>query len=291
MYVVAGVTGNTGSAVAETLLSRGKPLRAIVREESKAEAWKKKGAEAVVASLSDSATLARALSGAAGAYLLNPPQYAAEDLIAAQGAVSDSIAEAVQASGIPHVVLLSSHGAQHAKGTGPIRSLHYMEQAIGNAAKSLTILRAAFFLENWIPVLGEVKANGVLPSFLTPGRAIPMVATRDIGRVAAEALLDPPQGTRLIELSGPRDWTPEDIARVLAEALGREVTVRGLPLEAVVPAFTAAGMSIGSAKLLEEMYAAINGGRVAPEGGGAIARRGTLGPEDVLAPLLKSAAA
>jgi uncharacterized protein YbjT (DUF2867 family) len=286
MYVITGATGHTGSAAAETLLSRGQRVRVVVRDEAKGAPWRTKGAEVAVADLSDAAAMTQALSGAQGAYLLVPPQYAADDLIAAQKVVSDALAAAVRQSGVPHVVLLSSLGAQHAQGTGPIRSLHESEAALRRAAKNLTILRAAFFLENWAGVLPEVKAKGVLLSFLTPGRAIPMVPTKDIGRAAADALLDPPAGHRVIELSGPRDLTPEDVAGSLGSKLGRQVRVHGLPLEAVVPAMAAAGVSASSARLLQEMYAGINGGKVAPEGGAAIRRRGELGPEDVLGPLL-----
>src|SRR2546426_1574527 len=145
MFVVAGATGNTGKTVAEILLAHQQPVRVIAREERKAAAWRARGAEAALTSLDDVGGLTRALAGASGAYLLIPPQYAAEDLLAAQRSVADAIAEAVKASGIPHVVLLSSLGAQHPEGTGPIRSLHHAERAIGKAARNITVLRAAYF--------------------------------------------------------------------------------------------------------------------------------------------------
>ena len=286
MYVVAGVTGNTGKVVAEMLSNHRKPVRVVVRDEAKAGAWRERGAQVARASLDDAGALAKALAGASGAYFLVPPQYAAEDLLAAQRPVVEAIAAAVKASGLPHVVLLSSVGAQHPEGTGPIRTLHYAEQVIGKAARNLTIVRAAYFLENWAAMLGEAGTKGLLPSFLTPGRALPMVATRDIGRTAAEALLDPARGTRLVELVGPADWTPEDVARAIASLLGREVRVQGVPLDAVVPALTASGFTAGTARLFREMIEGINRGHVAPEGGRAVPRFGTLGPAEVLGPLL-----
>jgi NAD(P)H dehydrogenase (quinone) len=291
MFVVAGVTGHTGRAVADTVLARSKPVRVLVRNQKNAAAWRARGAEAALVSLDDAGRLARAFSGASGAYVLIPPQYAAEDLLAAQRSVADAIAEAVKTSGIPNVVLLSSLGAQHAEGTGPIRSLHYAEGVIGNAGKNITIVRAAYFLENWEGVLGEARKNGVLLSFLTPGRPVPMVATRDIGRAAAEALLEPARGTRIIELLGPQDWTPEDVARALGQLLGRDVRVQGLPLEAVEPAFVSTGMSPATARLVREMIEGVNAGRVAPEGGPALLRRGALGPADVFATALSQATA
>jgi uncharacterized protein YbjT (DUF2867 family) len=285
MFVVAGVTGKTGRVVAETLLAHRKPVRVLLRDPAKAAPWTSKGAQVAVGSF-EAGGLARALAGASGAYVLVPPQYAADDVIAAQRPVADAIAKAVRESGLPHVVLLSSMGAQHAEGTGPVRSLHYAEDAVGRAAKTITILRAAYFLENWVPVLGEAKAKGVLLSFLKPGQSLPMVATQDIGRAAADALLDPAPARRVIELVGPAEWTPEEIADALAAKLGRSVRVEGLPAEAIVPAFMASGMSRGTAELFTEMYAAVHTGRLGLEGGKNLLRFGTLTPGEALAPFL-----
>ena len=289
MFVVAGVTGNTGRVVAELLLSHRHPVRVVVRDEKKTAEWRERGAQVSVASLDDDAALTRAFAGARGAYVLIPPRDGSVDLVAAQRPVADAIARAVKASGLPHVVLLSSLGAQHAEGSGPVRSLHHAEQVIWKIATNVTMLRAAYFLENWASVLDDVRTHGVLPSFLTPGRPVPMIATRDIGRTAAEALVDPPHGARLIELVGPADYTPEDVARELARALGRSVRVRGLPLEAIEPALTSGGLAAGSARLFRELIDGINRGHVAREGGRAVLRFGTLKPGEVLGPLLARA--
>ena len=75
MFVIAGVSGHTGSVVATTLLAAGKPVRVIVRDAAKGAEWKAKGAEVAVAQLDDRASLAAALKGATGAYLLSPPDF------------------------------------------------------------------------------------------------------------------------------------------------------------------------------------------------------------------------
>ena len=66
MFVVLGATGNTGSVVADTLLSRKLPVRIVVRSADKGAAWKAKGAEIVVASLDDMSSLTNAFEGAKG---------------------------------------------------------------------------------------------------------------------------------------------------------------------------------------------------------------------------------
>ena len=286
MYVVAGATGQTGRAVAETLLEGGHGVTVLARDEGKASGWKARGARIAVGDLGDEAAIARALSGAAGAYLLIPPDYAVSDYLADRRRLARSIGRAVSSSGVAHVVLLSSTGAQHAQGTGMILAPRAGEEAIAPAARSITMLRAAYFLENWAPVLGSARDNGVLPSFLTVDRKLPMVATKDIGRAAAEALLHPANGKRVIELAGPEDESPNDLARILSSILGREVRAEQAPLAAVVPAFRGFGMSEGPARLSEEMFAAINEGRAGFEGKGAEFRRGSTGAAEVFRGIL-----
>jgi uncharacterized protein YbjT (DUF2867 family) len=285
MYVVAGVTGNTGSVVAETLLAQGKPVTVIVRAQEKGQPWVSKGARVAVASLDDRHALSRILRGAEGAYLLLPPNPSAPDLIEAARRLAQSLAQAVSDSGVQHVAFLSSIGAQHASGTGPIITLHNAEQIL-HSVENITIIRAAYFLENWIPVLPAAKGNGVLPTLLTPGRKIPMVATRDIGRIAAESLLDPARGRRIIELAGPQEYGDEDIAAILSSLLSRDVRAQGVPISAAVDLFKGMGIAEQLARLIQEMYAGINSGLVDYERQGTEFRRGTVTAEEALRGML-----
>src|SRR3954468_5695495 len=113
MYVIAGVSGNTGSIVASTLLDQGKKVRVIVRDAKKGEPWKARGAEVAVATVDDEAALTKALEGATGAYLLSPPDLGAKDFIAERRKTVDTLARAITSSKVQHVVFLSSVGAQH----------------------------------------------------------------------------------------------------------------------------------------------------------------------------------
>jgi uncharacterized protein YbjT (DUF2867 family) len=169
MYVIAGVTGHTGAAAANALLTQGAPVRVVVRDAAKGEAWKKRGAEVALADLGDPAQLAKALAGATGAYVLSPPNFAAATTAAAfledRLAFAKRVVEGVKASGVKNVVLLSSVGAQHAAGTGPIVTTHRFEQLLRGQAPSVTFVRAAYFLDNWASVVGLAKSQGVLPHF------------------------------------------------------------------------------------------------------------------------------
>jgi len=282
MYVIAGVSGNTGSVVANALLEQGKKVRVIVRDAKKGEPWKARGAEVAIATVDDEAALTKALEGAAGAYLLSPPDMGATDFIAQRRATVDTFARAIERSHVKHVVFLSSVGAQHEAGTGPIRTLAYGERALAKTSAKTTFIRASYFLENWAGVLGAA-AQGTLPTFLPPDLVIPMVTTKDIGLVAAKALLEPPSGkTETIELAGPRDYSSRDIATVLSKILGKPVEVQAVALDAVVPTFKSFGVSEEMAGVYREMYDGVAKGLVAFEGKGARLVRGNVDAETAL---------
>lgn len=265
MYVVLGATGNTGSAVVETLLRKKQPVRVVVRSADKGAAWKAKGAEVAVASLDELPALVKAFEGAKGVYLMVPPNYGATSWLSDQQARMDRAAEAVKQSGIGHVVYLSSIGGQLPGGTGPIRAVHYGEGKLAGVVKQLTILRPPSFMENWVPVIGAAKAQGVLPTFLAPPVKIPTMSTRDIGRIGAEQLLAGGQGRKVMELAGPEEYSPDQAAQALGAILGKQVVAQPAPLSAVVATFKSFGFSDEAAQLFEEMYTGFAKGTIGYE--------------------------
>jgi uncharacterized protein YbjT (DUF2867 family) len=285
MYVVAGVTGKTGKVVAETLLAQKKPVRVLVRDETKGAEWKRRGAEVAVAELDDAAALRRAFADATGVYFLLPAPYASSDSRADNAKRTRGIVQAIESSGVAHVVFLSAVGAQHASGTGPVVPLHDAEVALSHVKAAVTSVRAAYFMENWGASLSAL-AKGILPTFLTLGRAIPMVATTDCGTISAKALLEGGDGYSVIELAGPREHTPEDVAASLSRITGKLVTAQQGPDDAMLPTFMAAGMNHHWAEQYREMTRALNDGHMAWEGGRARAVRGTTEIDTVLSQLV-----
>lgn len=265
MFVVLGATGHTGAVVAETLLARQQSVRVVVRSAEKGAAWKAKGAEVAVASLEDVPAMTKALTGAASVYLLVPPNYGATAWLAEQRQRMDQAAQAVKASGVSHVVFLSSVGGHIAEGTGPIRAVRYGEQVLGAVANNLTTLRPCYFMDNWAPGIGMAKSQGLLPTFIAPTAKVPMISTRDIGRTGAERLMAGGKGKQIVELAGPEEYSPAEAAAALGQILGKSVSAQHAPLTAVVPTFTSFGFSTEAATLFEEMYAAFAKGAIGYE--------------------------
>ena len=266
MFVITGATGNTGSVAAQTLLAAGKAVRVVVRSAAKAKALAERGAEVVEADLNDEAALTAAFKGAEGVFVLSPPDVTLDGFLAKRKELTDRLARVAQAARVKHVVFLSSVGSQHAEGTGIIRSTYNGEQALRATGLPVTFVRAAYFMENWAAGLQPATQDGVLPSFVAAAQVIPMVASQDIGKAVAQALLDGPRGTRVIELSGPRDLSPNDVAAALGEVLGRDVKVAEAPLSATVPVLTSFGFSNDVAGLFQGMMEGIANGKVAFEG-------------------------
>jgi uncharacterized protein YbjT (DUF2867 family) len=283
MYVILGANGNTGSVAAQTLLAAGKKVRVVARDASKLDALKQKGAEVMTADLLDAASLAKAFDGAdEGAYLLCPPDNASTDLIGRGKKIIDNYVTALGKSNVKHVVFLSSVGAQLPSGTGPIMITHYAETTLPKVANTkFTFLRAAYFMENILGNAYPMKNDGVLPVF-GGGEAypFPMVATKDIGRVAGETLLAPPAQTQVIELMGPKEYSLADAAKEASQILGREVKPTVLPLAQLKPTFMQFGFSENVAGLFEEMVGAFGSGKVSFENKNT--KRGTVPLGDVL---------
>ena len=288
MYVVAGATGRVGGATAERLSQAGAPLRVLVRDPKAGEAWQQRGAEVTVADLADRDGLTRALRGTDGCFVLLPFDPADQDPEATTSRLILSISGAVADSQVPHVVLLSSGGADLPEGTGPIVALHHLEAVLRDLDTTLTALRPGHFQEKVTDLIDTVESSGVYPVFATSADVpIPLIATRDVGHIAAEALLSPPAATESIDALGPQ-YTEREVAALLASKMGRDVDVLTIPRDARVDALVGTGMPLPAATALAELYAASEDGLLAPRGDRTV--HGTTPLETTLAGLLSPAA-
>jgi len=229
MYVILGASGNTGSIVANILLSKGKTVRVVGRDSGRLQRFVDKGAEAFTADMSDAVALTKALSGARAAYLMLPPAKSREE----QERDSDGIAKAVKESGLRYAVHLSSYGAQVAEGAGPVSGLHSSEHQL-NAIDDLNVLhlRAAYFMENNLAAIGMIHGMGIIGNALLPDLKIPMAATRDVGDYAAQRILDLDfSGKQTRELLGERDLSMREATAVIARGIGKpDLPLRAIPV-------------------------------------------------------------
>lgn len=286
MYAIMGATGQVGGATAEHLHAKGARLRVVTRAAARADRWAGLGAEIVAADARDTDALAHAFAGTQGIFVMNAPSAGSRAVRAEARLVSESIAAAAARSGTPHVVALSSEGAHLPDGNGMIDCLHDFEQALKASGVTLSVIRPTDFLENWGDLAGVARAEGIVPSMRQPIDApFSAVSARDVGRVAAELLLNGP-GAPVVHLYGPAAITAQDVAAVYQRLFDRPVAAIPLPREAWVGTLSATGMTTAYAEAISAMYDAINAGRVAAEPGIGRMERGLIGLEEVLTQLV-----
>lgn len=265
MIVVIGATGNTGNAAAGRLLDAGTKVRAIGRTAERLAPLTARGAEAAIGTVTDAAFLTTALRGADAVYAMVPPEYNAPDLLAVYDKVGEALVRALDAAGTRRVVFLSSLGAELPAGTGPIVGLRGVEQRLKALPEiDLLILRPGYFFENHFGSLGLIKAQGVNGGAIAPHVTFPQIATRDIGAVAADALLQGDfKGAVVRELLGPRDLSMAEATRIIGAKIGKpHLEYVQFPDDAFIGGLVQAGFSKGVAQLFVEMAQAINAGKV-----------------------------
>ncbi|HHY6929716.1 TPA: NmrA family NAD(P)-binding protein [Burkholderia ambifaria] len=223
MYAITGITGQVGGALARELLATGQPVRAVVRDATRARAWADRGCEIATAFMEDASSLAAAFEGATGVFVLPPSEFDPAPGFPEARKVIEAVSAALLKARPAKVVCLSTIGAQ-ADEINLLTQRTLMEQALREMPMPVTFLRPGWFMENAAWDVASARDDGVIASYLQPlDKPVPMVATADVGRVAAELLQQTWRGVRVVELEGPRRLSPNDLALAFARVLGAQV--------------------------------------------------------------------
>jgi len=285
MFAITGITGKVGGAVARTLLSAGQRVRAVVRDADKGKAWSDLGCEVALADMEDAQALTHAFAGVTGVFILPPPIFDPEPGFPEAKAVVSAVRQALDATRAVKVVCLSTIGAQAAQ-SNLLSQRTLMEEALGTLPSPVTFLRPAWFMENLSWDVAQARDQGVISCFLQPlDKTMPMVATADVGRVAAELLLQDWTGKRVVELEGP-EWVSQDaIAAELSKALHRPVRAQAVPREDWGAIFRDQGMRDPIPRI--RMLDGFNEGWIKFEGGGTTLVKGEVSLAEVVRRLVR----
>jgi len=242
MYAIMGITGQIGSVIGRSLLAAKQPVRAVVRDAVKGQIWADRGCEIALANIEDAASLTNAFRGAEGVFVLVPPNFDPAPEFPEARAIAAALRTALEAARPARVVYLSTIGAQ-ASQSNLLTQHTIIEATISELPTPITFLRPAWFMENSSWDVAPARGQGVIPSFLQPlDKALPMVATADIGKVAAALLQETWNGHRVMELEGPQRVTPNEIAATFAKLLGSSVRMEVVPRESWEALFKSQGM-------------------------------------------------
>ncbi|MFI5622772.1 NmrA family transcriptional regulator [Nocardioides sp. NPDC051685] len=231
--LITGATGKTGLRVAHRLQALDRDVRAVTRHSTPRFDWH------------DQTTWSEAVDGCASAYLTFQPDLG---LPGADEIIGAFAAQAV-AAGCSRLVLLSGRGEDGAQRA---------EQAMTASGAEWTILRSAFFLQNFTEgAFADELAAGSL-SMVEHTVAEPFVDAADIADVAVAVLLDKEYVGRVLELTGPQLLTFEEAAHAIG---GPAVAYQPVPTEDYIAVLTAAGLPAADAAGLAYLFEEVLDGR------------------------------
>ncbi len=207
--LLTGATGTVGQAVMGALAARDDVTATVASRDVRRD--RAAGMDAVPFDFARPETWAPALRGRDALFLLRPP------------AVTDGMApliDAARAAGVRHVVFVSVQGAERM----PMIPHHRTEAALGRSGAGWTVLRPAYFMQNFLTALHDdlVERDEVA---VPAGRAaFALIDVRDLGEAAARVLAEgAPHFGRAYVLTSDRRMTFAEMAAALSDGLGREV--------------------------------------------------------------------
>jgi uncharacterized protein YbjT (DUF2867 family) len=268
-YIVTGSTGHISQPLAQNLLRAGHEVTIISSNPGKASDIEQLGATAAIGSVEDPGFLLKTFTGADAVYTMVPPFFGNSNWKQQIASVGKNYADAIRASGIKHVVNLSSIGAHLPEGAGPVSGLHFVEQAM-NALEGVHVkhLRPGYFYINFLNNIGMVKHMNIIGGNFGPDTELVLADTGDIAEVASQELLDLSFTGKSHRYIVSDQRTTHEIAKVLGQSIGKpdlawvdftDDATLGAMLQNGLPEdnarnYTEMGTGIRNGKLFEDYY-------------------------------------
>ena len=229
----AGAVGGIGRNLTEFMLSLGYKVRALVRrQDERAEALRRIGAEVVEGDLTHLVSMHRAIEGCRRIYF-------GMSVSAAYLEATINTAAVARHYGVEAFVNMSqvtvSQMSISETTDSPQHKLHWLaEQALSWSGLPVVTVRPTVFIEGFFLQLAAVgvRASDELALPMGGGKTSPVSAV-DVARAVAGILDDPaPHIGQIYDLTGPESADLDHYARVFSEALGRPIRYRDAPLQA-----------------------------------------------------------
>lgn len=252
--LVTGATGNVGSLLIPILTDLGADVRALVRDEAKAQGLRDAGVELVVGDLDKPDTLDAAFQGMDKVFLITPPN--PNQVIQAENGV-----HAAQRTGSPFLVRLSAGAVKGMPGALPRVSGQHAEtdEMLKASGLSYNIIRPHFYMQNTMMAAQTVASEGIVYMAMKDGRT-GMIDVRDIVDVAVKVLTEDGHEGKSYTLTGPASISFNDVADALSKTLGKRVNYVNVPTEAAREGIISMGMSEWFGDAMSEYFQAFSEG-------------------------------
>ncbi|PRY45107.1 NAD(P)H-binding protein [Umezawaea tangerina] len=261
MIVITTPAGQIGRQVLDGVVDRGEPVRVIARDPSRLAEGVRDRVEVVRGSHGDADVLDRAFDGADSVFWLVSADPRATSPEEAYVGFSRPALKAFTRHGVSRVVGVSALGRGVPGNAGHVTATLAMDDAIAATGVAYRALVLPSFMDNALRQVDRIRDEGVFSLPLSGDLKAPTCATRDIAAAAVRLLLDHSwTGTGSVAVLGPEDLSGEDMARIMAEVLGRPVRFERTPLDVLKPTMVARGMSEAMAQSYVDMVAAKDNG-------------------------------
>jgi uncharacterized protein YbjT (DUF2867 family) len=220
-YIITGSLGNISKPLAEKLVAAGHSVTVVSSKAEKVAQIEAIGAKAAIGSVADVGFLTQAFTGYDAVYTMVPPDFGSANWKKHIAGIGENYAAAIRASGVKHIVNLSSIGAHMPVGCGPVSGLYFVEKALNNlAGVNVKHLRPGFFYPNFLGNIGMIKHMGIIGANYGDGTKLALVHTDDIAEAAAEELLSLSFTGKSIRYVVSDEKTTYEVASILGRAIG-----------------------------------------------------------------------
>jgi uncharacterized protein YbjT (DUF2867 family) len=245
MILITGAAGKTGWAVMRALGGLAEPVRAMVRRPEQGAQFG--SLDVVVADLLSERDLERAMRGVRAVYLIAPNVHPQEERI------GEIAIAAARSAGVERLVYHSVLHPQTREMPHHWRKLG-VEERLFESDIDFTILQPAAYMQNVLAYRDAIVERGVYRVPYGESGALSLVDLDDVAEVAARVLTEDGHGDAVYELAGPAALSPTDIARSLAEVLGRPVEAQAEPLSEWVEQARSIGIDGYALEALTRMF-------------------------------------
>ncbi|MGW7634363.1 NAD(P)H-binding protein [Streptomyces decoyicus] len=249
MIVITAPTGNIGRHLLPLLLesapAHDEELRVIVRDPARLPDAVRERVEVITGSHGDAGVVDRAFKGADAVFWLVPPDASRAPQDAYCGFTRPA-AKALAAHGVGHVVGVSAlgRGTPLADRAGLVTASLAMDGLLADTGVAYRALANPSFFENLLEEADSIREKGVFTDAVDADRKAPLVAVADIAAVAAGLLLERSwTGSDSVPVLGPQDLSPNDLARIMTEQLGRPVRYERQPLDELYTTLVGYGLN------------------------------------------------
>jgi uncharacterized protein YbjT (DUF2867 family) len=257
VIVVTTPTGRIGSRLVRRLLDQDKEIRVIVRDASRLDDTARERAGTIDGSHDDPAVLDKALPGAEALFWLVPPNPRAPSAEEHYLGFARAGAAAITRHDVGHVVGVSSAGHGWPAPAGVLSAAFAMDAELSRSGAAYRALSMPFYMENLLGQLDAIHGQDTFSLTCAADRPLASIATRDIADIAAGLLTDLRwTGQENLPVFGPDSLTPDGMAEVISEELGRPVTYRRMSMDDFASLLRSRGAGDQAVKDLTEAFAA-----------------------------------